>query len=92
MADYKIENESRDRAAEGRVERTKEHDLLGEDLGDLGDRCGLSSQPLKTHPGLIAHLSAQASKLQILLIKRVTEPRYGSYSGIYSRLNPSTMT
>ena len=68
------------------MERTKEHDLLGEDLGDLGDRCGLSSQLLKILPVLIAHLSAQASKLQILLVKLVTEPRYECYSGKYSRL------
>ena len=87
MVDYKIDNESRDRATEGRVERTKEHDLLEEDLGDLGDRCGLSSQPPQILPELIAHLSAQAPKLQILLIKLVTEPRYGCYSGKYSRLN-----
>ena len=33
------------------------------------------------------HLPAQASELQILLVKLVTEPRYGCYSGIYSRLN-----
>ena len=50
----------------------------------IGAAC--SSQPPQILPELIAHLSAQASELQILLIKRVTEPRYGCYSGIYSRL------
>ncbi len=39
---YKVDNEKRDRAAA--VNDTegldnKHHDLLGEDLGDLGDRC-----------------------------------------------------
>nr|VWO94072.1 Uncharacterized protein [Ganoderma boninense] len=35
---YKTDNERRDRAAHETVKRTREHDLLGEDLGDLGDR------------------------------------------------------
>nr|VWO95720.1 Adhesion protein [Ganoderma boninense] len=35
---YKTDNERRDRAARETVKRTKQHDLLGEDLGDLGDR------------------------------------------------------
>ena len=36
---YKTDNERRDRAANETVKRSKQHDLLGEDLGDLGDRC-----------------------------------------------------
>lgn len=35
---YKTDNEQRDRAVNETVKRTKQHDLLGEDLGDLGDR------------------------------------------------------
>ncbi|KAI1786113.1 MFS general substrate transporter [Ganoderma leucocontextum] len=35
---YKTDNESRDRLANETVKRTMRHDLLGEDLGDLGDR------------------------------------------------------
>ena len=36
---YKIDNAKRDRAANETVKRNKHDDLLGEDLGDLGDRC-----------------------------------------------------
>ncbi|KAI0740104.1 MFS general substrate transporter [Earliella scabrosa] len=35
---YKIDNAKRDRAANETVKRNKHDDLLGEDLGDLGDR------------------------------------------------------
>ncbi|KAI9059481.1 MFS general substrate transporter [Trametes sanguinea] len=35
---YKTDNERRDRAANQVVKRTGVHDLVGEDLGDLGDR------------------------------------------------------
>ncbi|PIL32516.1 MFS general substrate transporter [Ganoderma sinense ZZ0214-1] len=35
---YKTDNERRDGAANETVKKTKQHDLLGEDLGDLGDR------------------------------------------------------
>nr|ANC28060.1 major facilitator superfamily [Polyporus umbellatus] len=35
---YKRDNELRDRSTSKTVKQTKQHDLLGEDLGDLGDR------------------------------------------------------
>ena len=35
---YKRDNEARDRAAARAVKRTRPLDLVGEDLGDLGDR------------------------------------------------------
>ena len=36
---YKTDNEKRDREAHEKIKRNKQDDLLGEDLGDLGDRC-----------------------------------------------------
>ncbi|KAL7278036.1 LOW QUALITY PROTEIN: hypothetical protein ACG7TL_007998 [Trametes sanguinea] len=39
---YKTDNERRDRAANQVVKRTGVHDLVGEDLGDLGDRYGIA--------------------------------------------------
>ena len=35
---YKTDNAARDRVAKETVKRTKPLDLIGEDLGDLGDR------------------------------------------------------